>query len=81
MHQVDVAAGLKAMKGETVTTHVLATELAGPGAPAEVVESKKRALQRYSKDRLRAYVKQLGEGRGHATLWALPPADENGRLK
>jgi len=81
VHQLDVAAALKelgAIDGKTVTTHVLAMHAAGPDAPAEVVESKKRALQRASRDRLRAYVARLGEGRGVSTLWSFPTLVEDG---
>jgi hypothetical protein len=84
VHRLDVAAalkGLRAVNGTTVTTQVLATSLAGPEAPPDIVESKVRALQRSAKDRLRAYVSQLGEGRGHATLWTMPTPDIDGRLK
>ena len=92
VHQVDVVAALKALKavnGKTVTTQVLATELAtrtaseqdGPDALAGVIDSKKRALQRNAKDRLRAYVTQLGEGSGHPTLWSLLAAGEDGGAK
>jgi hypothetical protein len=81
VHQLDVAAalkGLKAVNGRTVTTQVLATALAGPEAPADIVESKKRALQRNAKERLRAYVSQLSEGSGHATLWTFPTVEDGG---
>jgi hypothetical protein len=81
VHRLDVAAALKKLKavnGKTVTTHILATQLAGPEAPPDVVESKKRSLQRCSKDRLRAYVTQLSEGSGHPTLWSFPTAHEEG---
>jgi hypothetical protein len=80
-HQSDVANALKTLKavnGATVTTQVLATEMAGPGADAAAIESKRRALMRSAKDRLRAYVTQLGEGRGVSTLWSLPEVDFDG---
>ncbi len=83
-HNSDVGQALKvlrAVSGSTVTTHVLATEMAGPGAPIEVVDAKRRALQRGAKKHLRAYVAQLGEGSGHATLWTFQQADETGGLK
>jgi hypothetical protein len=81
VQRVEVAEALKALRavdGGTVTTQELATQLAGRNARAEVVERKARALQRTAKDRLRAYVSQLGEGRGHATLWTMPTPDDAG---
>ena len=81
VHHLDVAAALKALdavNGKAVTTHVLAAEMAGADAPNNVVESKRRALIRASRDRLRAYVTQLGEGRGVSTLWSFPTLDEDG---
>jgi len=80
-HNSDVGQALKALgaiNGKTVTTHVLAMEMAGPDAPAEAIEAKKRALQRCAKDRLRAYVDHLGEGRGQSTLWTMPELSEGG---
>jgi RecA-family ATPase len=80
-HNSDVGQALKALgaiNGKTVTTHVLAMEMTGPDAPAEAIEAKKRALQRCAKDRLRAYVEQLSQGSGHATLWTMPELSEGG---
>ena len=67
---------LKAMRGETVTTHVLAFKLAGPEADRKTIQAKERALNRHADNRLAAYVAHRGEGRrGDPTLWTFPRID------
>ena len=51
-----------------VTTHVLAVELAGPGATEEQISLYKRALGLAAKGKLEAYCLGQGEGR----RWSLP---------
>lgn len=83
-HNSDVGQALKALgavSGSTVTTHVLATEMAGPDAPDSAVEAKERSLQRHAKSRLRAYVAKLGEGRGQPTTWTMPDIPNDGGLQ
>jgi hypothetical protein len=83
-HNSDVTKALKtltAVSGKTVTTHVLAMEMVGPDAPASAVEAKERSLQRHAKDRLRAYVTRLGEGRGQPTMWSMPDLPDDGGLQ
>lgn len=69
---------LRAVEGKTVTTRVLATELAGPDADEQTVLAIDRRLRRARDMRFRAYVAHQGEGRGDATLWTLPKTENDG---
>ena len=72
----DVGTALKALraeKGETVTTELLAAYLAGEfSLDDKVVKAKARALARGQKTRFAAYVAHAGTGGRDGTLWTLP---------
>ncbi|HEY4940000.1 MAG TPA: bifunctional DNA primase/polymerase [Rhizomicrobium sp.] len=72
---------LGAVRGETVPTRVLAASLAGPGAGVNLISAAEKNLRRGAHDRFAAYVAHHGQGRGDATLWAMPTLDieEGGR--
>lgn len=62
-----------------ITTHVLAMELAGKGADERTITNIERGLRRGAERHLEAYVERQGSGgRGDATEWGLPSAEEQG---
>jgi len=63
---------LGAVRGETVPTRVLAASLVGPGAGVNLISAAEKNLRRGAHDRFAAYVAHHGQGRGDATLWAMP---------
>jgi hypothetical protein len=67
----DVGAALNRL-GRSVTTHVLAVELAGHGATENEVSAMARFLQREAKETIRAYVEHHGTGGRDGTLWGIP---------
>jgi hypothetical protein len=69
----DIGAALRslgAIDGETVTTQVLAMEIAGPGADRKLIGAKERNLRDGSHGQFAAYVAHQGAGRGDPTLWS-----------
>jgi hypothetical protein len=77
----EVGAALKklnAVGGETVTTHVLAIEIAGPGADRKLIAAKEHYLRGAAHGRFRAYVAHQGSGRGDSTLWTFTVDEEAG---
>lgn len=70
---------LGAIAGRTISTRVLAHEIAGPDADENVIAAKEKNLRRYAKDRFRAYVAHLGEGGRDATLWTFPRTEDEER--
>lgn len=79
--RAEVGAALKALgavNGTTMTTHVVAMEIAGPGADAKLISAKEKNLRDNARGRFAAYVAHLGSGRHDATLWTFPALEEGG---
>jgi hypothetical protein len=70
---------LKAVKGVSVTTRVLATEIADEGADDKTIAAASRGLQRGMTKRLGAYIAHFGDGHGDATLWTFPAVETEGQ--
>lgn len=78
----DVGRALKAIgaiPGKSVSTRVLAVEIAGNSDDELVIQAISRTLQRGAKDRFMAYVAHIGSGGKDPTLWEFPAPEREGQ--
>jgi hypothetical protein len=78
----DVGRALKAIgatPGQSVSTRVLAIEIAGNSDDELVIQATSRTLQRGARDRFAAYVAHAGTGGKDPTLWEFPALEREGQ--